>query len=71
MTPDDAQRELDKIADTLAWAEQHLSRNNEANAALHCNDRVMYSPLTSRVVEARRSVEMLTAAVAEGEVQPT
>lgn len=57
MTSDDLNRELKKIGDALAWADQHLSRDNESNAALHCADRVLYSPLTVAVANARESLD--------------
>lgn len=57
MTSDDLNRELDKVSDVLAWADQYLSRENESNAALHCNERVLYSPLTVAVANARESLQ--------------
>jgi hypothetical protein len=39
------------MADTLVWAEKYLTLENEANAALHMNERVFYSPLTAQVHE--------------------
>ncbi|MGH3355245.1 MAG: hypothetical protein ACRDOJ_05070 [Nocardioidaceae bacterium] len=46
---DDLTRELDKARDTLDACLTYLERYAEANAALHCADRVMYSPLHARV----------------------
>ncbi len=59
MQHEDLIRELTKILDTLAWAEKHLAFQNEANAALHLNERVFYSPLTTQVHNAYESVERL------------
>ena len=53
---DDLNRELDKIDNALAHAETYLAKNNEANASLHLSDRVLYSPLTTAVINARTSV---------------
>ena len=53
----DALRELSKIEAALAAAEEHLTKQNEANAALHMSDRVLYSPLTVAVVNARESAK--------------
>ncbi|MFI6986076.1 hypothetical protein ACIBSV_46990 [Embleya sp. NPDC050154] len=61
MTPDDLIRELTKIGDALDWTERALTAQNEANAALHCSERVLYQPLTTAVINARASL----AAVAE------
>lgn len=61
----DALRELTKIEDALAWAERHFEKVSEANAALHCNDRVMYSPLAGKISAALSSVELVRARVSE------
>lgn len=59
MTRDDMLRELDKIADGLHWAVKHHMLDNESNAALHCNPKVFYGPLTGRLVDAQDSVQLL------------
>ncbi|MFC4334065.1 hypothetical protein [Salininema proteolyticum] len=51
----DVLRELAKVEAALAAAEEHLTKQNEANAALHLSERVLYSPLTVAVVNARES----------------
>jgi hypothetical protein len=48
----DLRREVDKARETLLACLLHLSRHAEANAALHCADRVMYSPLHAKVEAA-------------------
>lgn len=48
----DLRRELDKAREALIAAETHLARHAEMNAALHCTDRVMYSPLHAKVYAA-------------------
>lgn len=53
----DLRRELAKATDVLALAERHLARHAEANAALHCSERVMYSPLHARVASVLLSAE--------------
>lgn len=65
MTTDDLARELGKAIEALTWAEKYLTRENESNAALHCNDRVFYSPLTTQVHEARESLERVLVQVEE------
>lgn len=57
MERSDLLRELTKAQEALSWTERYLTRENEANAALHLNERVFYSPLTTQVHEA---VESLT-----------
>ncbi|MGW8679598.1 hypothetical protein ACWGNN_00765 [Streptomyces sp. NPDC055817] len=51
-TVTDLRRELEKARDALAATETHLARHAEMNAALHCADRVMYSPLHAKVAAA-------------------
>ncbi|MEU2510533.1 hypothetical protein [Streptomyces syringium] len=48
----DLRRELDKARETLTGCETHLARHAEMNAALHCADRVLYSPLHAQVTAA-------------------
>lgn len=48
----DLRRELQKARDALFAAEKHLAAHAEANAALHCAEAVMYSPLHARVTSA-------------------
>jgi hypothetical protein len=53
----DLRRELEKAREALAGAEQHLARHAEMNAALHCAERVMYSPLHGKVAAAMNGVD--------------
>ncbi len=57
----DVLRELTKVETALEAAEKHLTTQNEANAALHMSDRVLYSPLTVAVVNARESAKRVRA----------
>ena len=45
----DLRRELEKAHDTLEVVQRHLAAVAEGNAALHCADRVIYSPLYAKV----------------------
>ncbi|WP_309049063.1 hypothetical protein [Streptomyces sp.] len=45
----DLRRELAKAEETLIACLRHLSSHAEMNAALHCSERVMYSPLHAKV----------------------
>lgn len=56
-TVTDLRRELEKARETLAAAETHLARHAEMNAALHCSERVMYSPLHAQVVATVTGIE--------------
>ena len=53
----DLRRELEKAGAALAAAEAHLARHAEMNAALHCAERVMYSPLHAKVATAMHGVD--------------
>jgi hypothetical protein len=53
----DLRRELEKARHALAGAEQHLARHAEMNAALHCADRVMYSPLHAKVAASIAGID--------------
>jgi len=48
----DLRRELGKAQIALIAALKHLSAHAEMNAALHCADRVMYSPLHAKIENA-------------------
>lgn len=56
-TMTDLRRELEKAREALAAAETHLARHAEMNAALHCSERVMYSPLHAKVQTAIHGIE--------------
>lgn len=45
----DLRRELEKAQIALIAALKHLSAHAEMNAALHCAERVMYSPLHTKI----------------------
>ncbi|MEV6854708.1 hypothetical protein AB0M89_12975 [Streptomyces microflavus] len=53
----DLRRELAKAHDALMAAESHLARHAEMNAALHCSERVMYSPLHAKVDTAIHGIK--------------
>lgn len=53
----DLRRELRKAREALAGAQTHLARHAEMNAALHCAERVMYSPLHAKVTAAMASID--------------
>lgn len=67
MERSDLVRELSKIMDTITWAEKYLTRENEANAALHMNERVFYSPLTTQIHESGLSLTRVLADLAEAD----
>lgn len=53
----DLRRELDKARDALESCLVHLAKHAEGNAALHCADRVMYSPLHAKVDAAVAGID--------------
>lgn len=56
-TVTDLRRELEKARLALIDALKHLSAHAEMNAALHCADRVMYSPLHAKVDNAIQGID--------------
>ncbi|MGW0837500.1 hypothetical protein [Streptomyces prunicolor] len=48
----DLRRELEKAQIALIAALKHLGAHAEMNAALHCAERVMYSPLHAKIESA-------------------
>jgi hypothetical protein len=60
----DLRRELDKARDVLLACLLHLSRHAEMNAALHCAERVLYSPLHAKTEAA---IAGITGALARTE----
>lgn len=57
MRADDLTREVGKALEALQWTEKHLTATNEGNAALYCNPKEFYSPLTTQVHEAVLSMQ--------------
>lgn len=49
MNKENALRELTKIEDAVRLALDYHTLTNEANAKLHGSDKVMHSPLTSKL----------------------
>lgn len=52
----DILRELDKIEDALLWALRKESHTAQMNAAQHCNERVMDTPLYGKLQMANASL---------------
>lgn len=57
----DLRRELEKSQLALIAALKHLGAHAEMNAALHCADRVMYSPLHAKVDSAIQGIDFALA----------
>jgi hypothetical protein len=64
----DLERELDKIVLATRWAERHLTRYDEANAAVHMERPVYHSPLTSAMHEANMALTRLLDLAIKGEI---
>lgn len=56
-TTADLRRELAKARDALDACRTHLARHAEMNAALHCAQTVMYSPLHAKVEATITGIE--------------
>lgn len=67
----DLRRELAKAREALAGAETHLARHAEMNAALHCAERVMYSPLHAKVAAAIDGIDHALARTKRTQHLPT
>ena len=50
-------RELEKADNALELVEQHLHATAKANAALHCDDEILFSPLYTQVVGIRSGIK--------------
>lgn len=55
----DIVREIDKIGEALDWAILREEKNSEANAAQHCSEKVLYSPLTVKLNLAKDALTKL------------
>lgn len=65
MSLEDMRRELEKAREALTAADLYLARHAEMNAALHCSERVMYSPLRSKVQAAVYGIDHALARTAD------
>ncbi|MER5653469.1 hypothetical protein ABT076_10680 [Streptomyces sp. NPDC002131] len=66
-TVTDLRRELEKAQIALIAALKHLGAHAEMNAALHCADRVMYSPLHAKVESTIGGIDHALARTAQTE----
>lgn len=58
---EDNKRELEKIKEAVDLAVTYHTKINEANSALHSSDKVLYSPMTNKLIMAQQSLERLTS----------
>ena len=56
---EDTTRELEKIKEGVDLAVTYHTKINEANSALHSSANVLYSPMTSKLVLAQKSLQRL------------
>lgn len=56
---DDLKRELEKIKEAVDLAVTYHTKVNEANSALHSSEKVLYSPMTSKLILAQISIERI------------
>lgn len=59
MHKDDIRREFAKIDHAITMALRHHEARDESNAAIHMNDTVLYTPLTSALRTAQAAVVRL------------
>lgn len=55
----DQRRELEKIKEAVDLAVTYHTKVNEANSALHSSDRVLYSPMTNKLILAQQALERM------------
>lgn len=56
---EDTKRELEKVLEAVSLAETYHTKVNEANSALHSSDKVLYSPMTNKLILAKQSLERI------------
>ncbi len=59
MKNEDFKRELQKVLEAIEAATEYHEKSNEANAALHLSERVLYSPLTAKLQTADNTLRNL------------
>lgn len=59
-------RELAKAENVLGQVERYLTAHNESMAALHLSERVVPSPLTASVINARMDLQRALGRASEG-----
>lgn len=59
MEEKDLKRELVKILEAVSLAEEYHTKINEANSKLHCSSTVLYSPMTTKLILAKKSLERI------------
>lgn len=50
-------RELEKVLEAVTLAAEYHTHINEANSKLHCSEKVLHSPMTTKLVLAQQSLE--------------
>lgn len=56
---DDQIRELSKVKEAIDLSVTYHTKINEANSALHSSDKVLYSPMTNKLILAQQSLERM------------
>ena len=59
MNKEDLKREIEKIKEAVDLAVTYHTKVNEANSALHSSDKVLYSPMTNKLIMAKQSIERI------------
>ena len=55
---DNIVRDFEKIDNVLAFVEAHLEAQGKVNAALHCDEEVVFSTLHNRVLASREDIKL-------------
>lgn len=56
---EDLKRELQKIKEAIDLSVTYHTKINEANSALHSSDKVLYSPMTNKLIMAQQSLDRI------------
>lgn len=56
---EDLTRELQKAKEAIDLAVTYHTKINEANSALHSSDKVLYSPMTNKLIMAQQSLDRI------------
>lgn len=56
---EDVKRELTKVLEAVDLASEYHIKINEANSKLHCSETVLHSPMTTKLILAKQSLERI------------
>ena len=56
---EDVKIELTKVLEAVDLASEYHIKINEANSKLHCSETVLHSPMTTKLILAKQSLERI------------